>query len=59
MVRSSDGNTDFLDIVIVVLLGDTFARYFFILLLDYVVWTSIDIIKEKGFTLKIKKQMIT
>ena len=53
MVRSPDSNTDVVDIVTGVLQGDTLAAlYLFKLYLDYVFWTSIDLIKEIGFTLK-------
>ena len=52
MVHSSDGDTDFFDIVAGVLQGDTFALYLFILCLGHVLRTSIDLIKENGFILK-------
>ena len=52
MVRSPDGDTDFFDIVAGDLQGDTLVLYLFILCLDYVLGTSIDLIKENGFTLK-------
>ena len=35
-VRSSDGDTDYFDIVAGVLQGDTLALYLFIIYLDYV-----------------------
>ena len=47
-VRSSDGNTDYFDIV---LQGDRIVAYLFIIWLDYVLTTSIDKIKENGFKL--------
>ena len=47
-VRSPDGNTDYFDIVAGVLKGDTLAPYLFIICLDYVLRTSIDLMKEKG-----------
>ena len=50
-VCSPDANTDF-DIVVGVLQGDTWAPYLFIICLDYVLRTSIDLIKENGFTIK-------
>ena len=50
-VRSPDGDIDF-DIVVVVLQGDTLAPYLFIIYLDYVLRTSIDIIIEYDFKLK-------
>ena len=51
-VRSPDGNTDFFDIVAGVLRGDTFALYLFIIYLDNILRTSIDPMKENGFTPK-------
>ena len=51
-VRSSDGDTDFFDIVAGVLQGDMLAPYLFIIYLDYILQTLIDLIKENGFTLK-------
>ena len=48
-VRSPDRATDFFETVVDVLLADT---YVFIICLDNVVWTSIDLIKENGFTRK-------
>ena len=50
-VRSPDGGTDFFDIVKSVLKGDTLAPYMFIFYLDCVLRTSIDLMKENGFTL--------
>ena len=50
-VRSPDGDTDFFDFVASVLKGDTLAPYLFILCLDYVLRTSVDLMKEIGFTL--------
>ena len=50
-VRSSDGDTDYFDIVTGVLLGDTLAPYLFIIYLDYVLRTSIDKIKDNDFKL--------
>ena len=47
--RSPDGYTDYFDIVVGVLQGDTLAPYLFIICLDYVLRTSIDKIKENGF----------
>ena len=48
-VRSPDGDTEYFEIVAGVLQGHTLARYLFIICLDYVLWTSIDKIKENGF----------
>ena len=54
-VRSPDGDTDYFDIVVGVLQGDTLASYLFIICLDYVLRTSIDEIKENGFELTKKR----
>ena len=50
-VRSPYGDTDYFDIVTGVLQGDTLAPYLFIICLDYVLRTSIDLMKENGFKL--------
>ena len=42
---------DYFDIVACVLLGDTLTPYRFIVSLDYVLRTSIDLMKENGFKL--------
>ena len=55
-VRLSDGDTNFFDIVARVLKGKTLATYLFINCLDYVLRTSLDLIKENRFTLKKKQQ---
>ena len=55
MDHSPDGDTDFFDIVAGVLQGDTLAPCLFIMCLDYVLWTLVDLIKENGFTLKMAK----
>ena len=54
-VRSPDGDTEYFDIVAVVLQGDTLAPYLFIICLDYVLRTSIDKIRENGFELTKKR----
>ena len=54
-VLSSDGGTDYFDIVAGVLQGDKLAPYFFIICKDYVLRTSIDKIKENGFELTKKR----
>ena len=54
-VRSSDGNTEYFDIVAGVLQGDTLAPYLFIICLDYVLRTSIDKTRKNGFVLTKKK----
>ena len=51
-VRSLDEDTDFFDIVADVLQRDTLALYLFIICLDYILLTSIDLMKENGFTLE-------
>ena len=50
-VRFPDGDTDYFDIVADVLQGDTFAPYLFIIFRDYVLRTSMDIMKDKDFKL--------
>ena len=50
-VRSPDGDTDYFDIVASVLQEDKFAPYLFIICLDYVLRTSIDLMKENIFKL--------
>ena len=50
-VRSPNEDTDFFNIVACVLQGDTLAPYLFIICLDYVLQTSVDLMKENGFTL--------
>ena len=54
-VRSPDGDTEYSDSVAGVLPGDTLAPYLFIICLDYVLRTSIDKIREKGFELTKKR----
>ena len=54
-ICSPDEDTDFFDIVAGVLQGDTLALHLFIIWLDYVIWTSIDLMKENGFTQKIAR----
>ena len=54
-VRSSDGDTEYFDIVAGVLQGDTLVPYLFIICLDYVLRTSIDKIRENGFELTKKR----
>ena len=49
---SLDGDIDFFDIVAGVLPGDTLTPYLFIIYLDNVLLTLIDLMKENGFTLK-------
>ena len=52
MVCSPDSNTDFLDIVMGVLQGDTSLLDMFLICLDYIFQILIDQIKESGFPLK-------
>ena len=51
-VHSPDGDVDFFDVVFSMLQGDTLAQYLFIICLDYVLRTSIDLMKENGLTLE-------
>ena len=57
-VRSPDGDTEYFDIVACVLQGDTLAPYLFIICLDYVLRTSIDKIRENGFELTKKYDLM-
>ena len=50
-VRSPDGDTGYFDIVVGVLQGDTLAPYQFVIFLDYMLRTSIDLMKENVFKL--------
>ena len=50
-VSSSDGDTDYFDVVAGALQGDRLAPCLFIICLDDVLRTSIDLMKENGFTL--------
>ena len=50
MIHSPDDNTDFFDIVTGVLQGDTLASFLLIIWLDYVLQTSIDLMKENSHT---------
>ena len=54
-VRSPDGDTEYFDFVAGVLQGDTLSPYLFIICVDYVLWTSIDKIRENGFELTKKR----
>ena len=54
-VRSTDGDTDYFNIVAGVLQGDTPAPYLFIICLDYVLWTSVNKLKENSFELTKKR----
>ena len=50
-VRSKDGDTDYFDMVVGVLQWDTLAPYLLIICLDYMLRTSIEIMKDNGFKL--------
>ena len=52
MVHSSNGDTEFFDIVCGLFQGDTLAPYFLIICLDYILWTSVDLKKENDLILK-------
>ena len=52
VVLSPDGDTYTFNIVTVVLQRDTLAPYSFILCLDYILWTFIDLLKENVFLFK-------
>ena len=54
-IRSTDGDTEYFDIVAGVLQGDTLAPYLFIICLDYVLRTLIDKIRENSFGLTKKR----
>ena len=56
MVHSADGDTNSFDFIFGVLQGDTLVLCMFMLCLDSVLQTSIDLIKENGFILKKKKK---
>ena len=54
-VRSPNGDTVYVDIAAGVKQGDTLAPYLLIICLDYVLRTSIDIMKDNGFKLANEK----
>ena len=54
IICSSDGNNDLVDIVAGVLQEYTFAPFQFIISLNLVLQTSIDLMKENSFKLKQK-----
>ena len=49
-IHTLDGDTDFFDIIAGILKGDTLVQYLFIICLNYILWTLIDLMKENGFT---------
>ena len=60
IVYSPDGDRDFFNFVAGVFKEDTFAPYFFIIYLAFVLQKSIDLIKENKFRIKKgKKQTIS
>ena len=54
--RWFNGDIDFFDFVSGILKGVTIAQFLFLICLDYVLRTSILLIKENGFSLKKKKK---
>ena len=52
MVHSTDGDNNFFDVDAGVLQRDIIAPYLFIFWLEYELQTSLDLVKENGFTLK-------
>ena len=56
-VRSTDGDTEYFDIVAGVPQGDTLDPYLFIICLDDVLRTSIDKIRENDFELTKKRNI--
>ncbi len=54
-VRTPDGDTDFFEVLAGVLQGDTLAPYLFVIVLDYVLRTSIDENSQLGFTLQSRR----
>ena len=54
-VCSPDGDIYYFDFVAGVIQGDTLASYLFIICLDYMLRTSIDLMKENGFKLAKKR----
>ena len=57
-VRSLDEDTDFFDIAATVPQGDALAPYVFIICLDFVYRTLVDLMKENAFTLAIARSRI-
>ena len=55
----TDGETDYFDIVAGVLQEDTLSRYLFIIFVDYMLRTSIDIMKDNGFKWQRKEEKDT
>ena len=56
MVRPADGNSNSFGFVLGVLYEDSLAPFLFIIFLDYVLRTSVDLIKEYSITLKKAKR---
>ena len=57
MVHSPVGDTDLFDIITGVLQEDTLTPFLFLICLDYILQTSINLMKGNYFTLR--KQMIS
>ena len=55
MVRSPDEDAGFVYILVVVLQGDTLARFLFVICLDYVLRISVDKCNEYGLTLELAR----
>ena len=55
-VHSPNGDTDFFDIFAGILQGDTLVPYLFIICRDYILQTSIDLMKENGYALKKRQE---
>ena len=53
---SLDSVTIFFDIAREIWYGDTSAPYLFIIFLDYIKWTPVELMKENGFILKKEKR---
>ena len=56
MVWLLDGDVDFFDIVSGILKLDTLVPFLFIIRLDYVLQTLVDLIKENGITQKKRRE---
>ena len=57
IVSSPDNDTDFFDIVAGIHQGDLLALSTLTICLDYILQTSIDLIKANGFTLKMARSI--
>ena len=52
VVHSADSDTNFFNIVVGILQGDTLSLHLLIIWLDYVLRSSINLRKQNGFTFK-------